>query len=104
MWTSAQAQNVTPFSYTYDDLQDQQPTHYSTTPIMAGPLRFTAPCEACDACDFNAGAGLVVTGSTPITPMLRDWLSVGGLLGLLAAGVVQSIENSVLSLRCGLED
>lgn len=73
---------------------DQQPAHYSTAPVMAGLTKiFTAPREACDACNVNSEAGLVVTGSTPITPMLRDWIGAGSLSGLSADQVVQFIKK-----------
>ena len=73
---------------------DQQPAHYSTAPVMAGLTKiFTAPREACDACNVNAEAGLIVTGSTPITPMLRDWIGAGSLSGLSAEEVVPFIKK-----------
>ena len=73
---------------------DQQPAHYSTAPVMAGFTKiFTAPRDACDACNLNAEAGTVITGSTPITPMLRDWVGAGELSGLSAEEVVPFIKK-----------
>lgn len=75
---------------------DQQIAHYSTAPVMAGLTKiFTAPREACDACNVNSEAGLVVTGSTPITPMLRDWIGAGSLSGLSAEEVIPFIKKSL---------
>ena len=74
---------------------DADPSTYDTTPTMAGLTHiFTAPREACDACAYGADhstaeAGPVIATSTsPITPMLRDYIQIGELEGLALEQVV----------------
>lgn len=75
---------------------DAQPTRYATAPIMAGLTKvFTAPREACDACHADAAKGVVVTGTNPVTPMLRDYIRHGRLTGLGAAEVTPFLQKNL---------
>lgn len=75
---------------------DQHPEHYAISPFTAGLTKiFTAPREACDLCNRDVERGAIVTGTNPITPMLRDYITIGRLEGLASREVVPFLQKSL---------
>ncbi|EGP85593.1 uncharacterized protein MYCGRDRAFT_94308 [Zymoseptoria tritici IPO323] len=73
---------------------DADPQHYSTAPTMAGLTKiFTAPKEICANCEESAEDSAIVTGTSPITPMLRDYIRKGELAGLAPEQVVPFLKE-----------
>ena len=59
------------------------PQDYLTAPTLAGfTYIFAAPKQACDNCGIQDEHGLLVTNTTPITPMLLDYIKIGQLQSL----------------------
>jgi tyrosinase len=53
---------------------------WNLTPTLAGTSHnFAAPVEQCDNCGRQDQQGLLVTDTTPITPMLMDYVLKGNL-------------------------
>ena len=62
---------------------------YSTAPPLAGVNHvFAAPAEACDNCGFQQAAGLRVSNTQPITPILFDYMENQRLQSLHPRDVV----------------
>ncbi|KJX93717.1 tyrosinase precursor like protein [Zymoseptoria brevis] len=73
---------------------DADPQHYSTAPTMAGLTKiFTAPKESCANCEADAEDSAIVTGTSPITPMLRDYIRKQELAGLAPEQVVPFLKE-----------
>lgn len=82
------------FYFVGDFPEDVQ--HYSTAPTIAGTnYIFTAPSRACDNCGIQAEAGLRVSDSTPITPILLDYVSNGTLSSLYPIDVVPFLKTNL---------
>ena len=53
------------------------PTRYGQSPHLAGLNHiFAAPCEVCSNCGDLEAAGQLVSDTSPITPLLLDYLNV----------------------------
>lgn len=75
---------------------DADPANYRTAPILAGLTKvFTAPLSACDACQRVSSEGAVVTGTSAVTPKLRDCIATGRLAGLAPAQVVPFLSENL---------
>ena len=70
--------------------------YYSTAPTIAGTNHvFTAPSRACDNCGKQAEAGLRVSDTTPITPILLDYVTNGTLSSLHPIDVVPFLKTNL---------
>lgn len=59
------------------------PQDYSQAPTLAGSTYiFSSPKEACDKCEIQQEHGHLVSDTTPITPILMDYVKVGLLTSL----------------------
>lgn len=59
------------------------PQDYAVAPTLAGSTYiFAAPKEACDNCGNQDEAHHMVSDTTPITPMLLDYIKIGELANL----------------------
>lgn len=59
------------------------PQDYSQAPTLAGSTYiFSSPKEACGNCEIQQEHGHLVSDTTPITPILMDYIKVGLLTSL----------------------
>ena len=59
------------------------PQDYSIAPTLAGSTYiFAAPKEACDNCGLQDETGHLVSDTTPLMPMLLDYIKIGQLTNL----------------------
>ena len=59
------------------------PQDYSLAPTLAGSTYiFSSPREICENCQIQQERGHLVSDTTPITPMLMDYIKIGQLTSL----------------------
>ncbi len=59
------------------------PQDYSLAPTLAGSTYiFSSPREACGNCKIQQQRGHLVSDTTPITPILMDYIKIGQLTSL----------------------
>ncbi|KPI40958.1 Tyrosinase [Cyphellophora attinorum] len=67
-------------SYFIGPFDDNKPDSWNLTPTLAGQSHnFAAPVEQCDNCGHQEQQGLLVTDTTPVTPLLLDYVLKGEL-------------------------
>lgn len=65
------------------------PADFTAAPSLAGSAHFfIAPSQACDNCSRQGEAGVKVTNTTAITPILGDYIRLGQLQSLEPEHVV----------------
>ena len=59
------------------------PQDYSLAPTLAGTTYiFSSPIEICENCQIQQEHGHLVSDTTPITPILMDYIKIGHLASL----------------------
>ena len=59
------------------------PQDYSLAPTLAGSTYiFSSPREICENCQIQQEHGNLVSDTTPITPILMDYIKIGQLKSL----------------------
>lgn len=59
------------------------PQDYSLAPTLAGSTYiFSSPREVCENCQIQQEDGHLVCDTTPITPILMDYIKIGQLVSL----------------------
>lgn len=67
------------FLCTHGELADGDAAGYAHSPFLAGVNHiFAAPRELCDNCGDREAAGQLASDTTPVTPLLLDYLGVEG--------------------------
>ncbi|KAK1830571.1 hypothetical protein QBC39DRAFT_353383 [Podospora conica] len=67
------------FLCTHGELADGDTSAYAHSPFLAGVNHvFAAPRELCDNCGDREAAGQLASDTTPVTPLLLDYLGIEG--------------------------
>ena len=81
------------------------PQDYSLAPTLAGSTYiFSSPRETCDKCEVQLEHGHLVSDTTPITPILMDYIKIGQLTSLepdhVKPFLIDRLRWRVQTVRC----